>query len=43
MGRSKSGFRRDVRRRGSRWALRQTCINQVLERKRGGEVKSGEG
>ena len=25
------------------WTLRQTCINQVLERKRGGEVKSGEG
>ena len=22
--------------------LEQTCINQVLERKRGGEVKSGE-
>ena len=25
------------------WAMRRTCINQVLERKRGGEVKSGEG
>ena len=25
------------------WALRRTCINQVLETNRGEEVESGEG